>query len=54
MVPLRLTRYTKGSNKKVILWENPLPSSTRYCKPLKFMYEKETSDVTRTEVEKIE
>jgi hypothetical protein len=36
------------------LWGNPKPSSTRYCRPIKFIYTKETPETTRTEVQKIE
>lgn len=39
---------------KVILWKNPVPSSTRYCRPLKFLYEKETAEVIKNEVAKVE
>lgn len=53
-VPLRLTGITENSKEKFILWENPTPSSTRYCKPMKFIYQKETAEVTKNEVGKIE
>lgn len=51
---LRLTGVTKVSNTQVVLWENPTPSSTRYCRPLKFLYAKETKEVTKTEVGRVE
>ncbi|KAL4154240.1 hypothetical protein QTP88_002065 [Uroleucon formosanum] len=54
IVPLRLTGVIKVSNTRVILWENPTPSSTRYCRPLKFLYAKETKEVTKTEVGRVE
>lgn len=54
IVPLRLTGVIKVSNTQVILWENPTPSSTRYCRPLKFLYAKETKEVTKTEVGRVE
>jgi hypothetical protein len=53
-VPLRLTGVIKVLNTQVILWENPRPSSTRYCRPLKFLYAKETKEVTKTEVGRVE
>ncbi|XP_067622258.1 uncharacterized protein [Eurosta solidaginis] len=37
----------------VILWENSRPSSTRFCRPIKLIYEKETSNLARTEVERV-
>lgn len=39
-VPLRLTGTTEISQEKVILRENPTLSSTCYCRPIIFMYEK--------------
>lgn len=54
LVPLRLVANVKKTNEKLILWENPCPSSTQYCRPIKFIYEKETSEVTRNEIEKLE
>ncbi|KAL4152899.1 hypothetical protein QTP88_000732 [Uroleucon formosanum] len=54
IVPLRHTGVIKVSNTRVILWENPTPSSTRYCRPLKFLYAKETKEVTKTEVGRVE
>jgi len=54
LVPLRLVANCKNTNENFILWENPCPSSTRYCRPIKFSYEKETTEVTRTEVRKTE
>ncbi|KAF2891826.1 hypothetical protein ILUMI_14347 [Ignelater luminosus] len=37
----------------VTLWENPRPSSTRFCRPIKFMYMKETTESIRKEVVKV-
>jgi len=44
LVPLRLVANCKYTNENTILWENPCPPSTRYCRPIKFSYEKETSE----------
>jgi len=33
---------------------NPTPSSTRYCRPIQFMYNKEMVEITYNEVEKVE
>lgn len=41
MVPLVLS-----CNKEQV-WENPTPSSTRYCRPIKFEYAKETGEYTK-------
>lgn len=39
-VPLRLL---KGD---IVVWQNPRPSSTIYCRPLKFIFAKETKELT--------
>ncbi|CAI6374138.1 unnamed protein product [Macrosiphum euphorbiae] len=33
---------------------NPTPSSTRYCRPIQFMYNTEMVEITYNEVEKVE
>lgn len=48
-VPLRITY---GSNK--ILWQNPTPSSSNYCRPIRVRFVKETVDVTNEEIQYIE
>lgn len=30
-----------------MLWQNPLPSSTKYCRPIKVIFHKETAEFTR-------
>ena len=52
MVPLQLF-YMVGERKQIV-WQNSAPSSTRYCRPIKFLYIKETREVIVTEVQKIE
>ncbi|CAH2088755.1 unnamed protein product [Euphydryas editha] len=44
LVPLRLVEDS-GS----ILWENPTPSSTNYCRPIGFKFSKETNDLIQEE-----
>lgn len=46
-VPLQLVN---GSN---IIWQNPRPSSTMYCRPIKFIFAKETPELTLSETDKI-
>ncbi|GBM77806.1 hypothetical protein AVEN_142165-1 [Araneus ventricosus] len=38
---------------KKIVWQTPSPSSTRYCRPIKFMFAKETLNVIKTEFKRI-
>lgn len=42
IVPLQLHRKNW-----YILWQNPRPSSTRYCRPIKLIFYKETMEVTK-------
>lgn len=48
-VPLRLVS-TDTSSEETILWKNPRPSSTRYCRPVRFQFIKETKDSTINEL----
>lgn len=48
-----LQLYATLNERKVIIWNNPAPSSTRYCRPIKFLFTKETRDVILREVESI-
>lgn len=43
--PIKL--IVKDTN--TIIWHNPTPSSTRYCRPLRLQFVKETEDVIRSE-----
>lgn len=49
-VPLQLVC---GSNKKVV-WQNPTPSSPRFCRPIRIQFVKETVDITKSEIAKVE
>jgi len=51
IVPLQL-HIEKDSN--TILWQNPCPSSLRFCRPIRFQLKKETLEVANTEVQYIE
>lgn len=50
VVPLQLVY---GKERK-IMWQNPTPSSPRYCRPIRLQFIKETTDVTNDEIEYIE
>lgn len=47
-VPLRL--IGEGNN---IIWQNPRPSSTMFCRPIKFLFAKETTELTKIETNKV-
>lgn len=49
-VPLRLVC---GKENEKILWENPTPSSPRYCRPIRFRFVKESTDVIEEEINHI-
>lgn len=49
LVPLRL----QTQNGK-ILWNNPRPSSTRFCRPIKISFQKETIELSKNEIEDVE
>ena len=38
-----------GSQNQRVIWTNPKPSSTIYCRPIRFKYVKDTTEVLRTE-----
>ena len=45
LVPLQLV----NANTDEIYWTNPVPSSTRFCRPLKLLFLHETNDLCRQE-----
>jgi hypothetical protein len=51
-VPLQL--YSSSAPNKVILWQNPRPSSVRYCRPIHLQFKKETTEISKHEVDYIE
>ena len=48
LVPLDLRSGTFS------IWRNPVPSSTRFCQPIKISYEKETNELCQTVLRDIE
>ena len=50
-VPLQLFYTVPGKSDRHILWQNPRPSSVRFCRPLKLEFIKETSEVILQEEE---
>lgn len=47
LVPLQLKSPAK------IIWENPMPSSTKLCRPIRFYFAKETIEFTKQQHEEI-
>jgi hypothetical protein len=52
IIPLQL--YSSSAPNKVILWQNPRPSSVRYCRPIHLQFKKETTEISKHEVDYIE
>lgn len=50
-VPLQIVC---GAENKKVVWNNPTPSSPRFCRPIRFRYVKESKDVTKEEISYIE
>lgn len=51
MVPLKLE--TKTSSGWEVIWKNERPSSTKFCRPIKFEYTQETPEKIRSDVNDI-
>lgn len=51
-VPLQLNDTDNSGNKKII-WQNLRASSTRYCRPIKLLFAKESATLIKEETEKI-
>ncbi|KAL4706858.1 hypothetical protein ACJJTC_010092 [Scirpophaga incertulas] len=52
IVPVRLIVSVDGQTTKTI-WQNPVPSSVRFCRPIRARFLHETKDVTKEEIEHI-
>lgn len=53
IVPVRLVVTFNGKTTKTI-WQNPTPSSVRFCRPIRARFIQESKDVTKEEIEFIE
>jgi hypothetical protein len=53
VVPLQLYP-TKTSGDKIILWQNPRPSSVRYCRPICMQFKKETAELAKEKISIVE
>lgn len=51
LVPLRLIGEKNG--KSILLWQNPRPSSPRFCRPISLEYKKETEELVKSKKEHI-
>ncbi|KAE9522334.1 hypothetical protein AGLY_017280, partial [Aphis glycines] len=57
IVPLELRSHSEVNdveNNYEVIWTNPSPSSTKFCRPIKYIFKKETIESTKEEVKDIE
>lgn len=52
LVPLRLMSNVASTQK--VWWQNPAPSSSRFCRPIRIQFVHESNEVIRSEIENIE
>lgn len=52
LVPIQIYNIS-ATKEKQILWQNPATSSTKYCRPIKLIYSKESTEIIRQEVESV-
>lgn len=51
LVPLQL--FYEENNEKTIFWQNPDPSPTKFCRPIRFAFVKETTEISDEEVSRV-
>ena len=58
LVPLQMIATSEQSTSKglnkIVVWQNVRPSSTRYCRPIKLLFQKETVEFTRQQIGSIQ
>ena len=50
MAPLQLSAVNE-TKEEIVVWKNPKPSSSRFCRPIRLQFLKESADSTRKELE---
>lgn len=53
LVPVRMVVFINGETRKIV-WQNPVPSSVRFCRPIRARFIHETKDITKEEITYIE
>ncbi|XP_043478801.1 uncharacterized protein LOC122509098 [Leptopilina heterotoma] len=54
LVPLQILGFDENLKKNVVIWKNPKPSSTRFCRPIHIQFIKETVESTLSEKQNID
>ena len=52
-VPLQLS-VVNETKEEIVVWKNPRPSSSRFCRPIRLQFFKESADSSRKELEYME
>lgn len=54
MVPIQLINGDPNLKEKLIIWQNPRPSSTRFCRPIRMQFRHETTELSVMEKQYID
>lgn len=54
LVPIQLVYENPNSKESIVIWQNPRPSSTRFCRPIKMEFVHESDQFTMKEKEYME
>lgn len=54
MVPLQLINGDPSSKENLVIWQNPRPSSTRFCRPIRIQFKRETTELSVMEMQHIQ
>lgn len=54
LVPIQVLRRRPENNDQDVIWRNELPSSVSLCRPVKLLFRKENTDLTRAEVREMD
>lgn len=49
IVPLQLSGFDNNSQKDIVIWKNPRPSSPRFCRPIRLQFLREDKESSREE-----
>lgn len=53
-IPLQIIGFDLDSKKDLVIWKNPKPSSTRFCRPIRIQFLKENVESTLCEKQYID
>lgn len=51
LVPLQLISVDQETKNTLVVWKNPRPSSTRFCRPIRIQFLHESTEATTSEME---